>query len=295
VASAPASPRTQHALRTILAADLVRSHIDGDGSAAVARSFWNDLASSCADPSRLVVVTSAPVSVPPAAATHMTCAGVAEWLALLTCLASWRDEALVATATELEADLREWNREGRRAFSWAAREIPADGQAGRTWRARPRSGGRRATPERMLADQIIATVRQGVATGRLAGGDRVTERFLAGRLRTTRSQIRAALRVLEGDGLVTITHGHAAVVSVPTVADVVETYAARRALGALMVRAAMRWTAEARRPVAEALAEIERLAAVGDTALCNQADMTFQHALADASGLTRIGPMLQLL
>jgi FCD domain len=75
----------------------------------------------------------------------------------------------------------------------------------------------------------------------------------------------------------------------------VETYAARRALGALMVRAATRWTAQARRPVAEAMADIERLAANGDNALCNQADMNFQHALAEASGLTRIGPMLQLL
>jgi DNA-binding GntR family transcriptional regulator len=43
------------------------------------------------------------------------------------------------------------------------------------------------------------------------------------------------------------------------------------------------------------MAEIERLAASGDNALCNQADMNFQHALAEASGLTRIGPMLQLL
>ena len=42
------------------------------------------------------------------------------------------------------------------------------------------------------------------------------------------------------------------------------------------------------------MAEIERLAAHGDVASCNQADMNFQHALADASGLTRIGPM-QLL
>jgi DNA-binding GntR family transcriptional regulator len=43
------------------------------------------------------------------------------------------------------------------------------------------------------------------------------------------------------------------------------------------------------------MADIERLAASGDNALCNQADMTFQHALAEASGLTRVGPMLQVL
>ena len=43
------------------------------------------------------------------------------------------------------------------------------------------------------------------------------------------------------------------------------------------------------------MADIERLAASDDNALCNQADMNFQHALAEASGLTRIGPMLQIL
>lgn len=43
------------------------------------------------------------------------------------------------------------------------------------------------------------------------------------------------------------------------------------------------------------MADIERAAANNDNALCNQADMVFQQALADASGLTRIGPMLQLM
>ncbi|HWM01047.1 MAG TPA: FCD domain-containing protein [Actinophytocola sp.] len=295
LASAPASPRTQRALRTVLAADLTRSRIDGDGSAEVVQSFWDDVTASCGDPSTLAVVTSAPVPVPVAGIAHMTCGNAAEWQALLVCVAHWRDETLARTATALEAELREWHREGHRTFSWVASEASADEQDGWIWRPRSQSGARRVSPERALADEIIATIRQGVATGQLAGGDRVTERFLAGRLRTTRGQIRAALRILDRDGLVTITHGHAAVVPVPTRVDVVETYAARRALGSLMVRAATRWTAEARRPVAEAMTEIERLAANDDNALCNQADMTFQHALAEASGLTRIGPMLQLL
>jgi DNA-binding GntR family transcriptional regulator/transposase len=294
VDSAPASPRTQRALRTILAADLVRSRIDDDGSSAAVRSFCHTLTASC-DPALLAVVVSAPAAVPVPSAVRWTCDNAAEWQALLACLASWRETDLAGTAAELEAELRQWHREGHRTFSWVMPETPADEQAGWIWRPRSRLGGRRVSPERALADEIIAAMRQGVATGQLAGGDRVTERFLAGQLRTTRGQIRAALRLLERDGLVTITHRHAAVVPVPTVADVVETYAARRALGALMVRAATRWTPEARRPVAEAMADIERLAANDDNALCNQADMTFQHALAEASGLTRIGPMLQLL
>lgn len=294
-ASAPASPRTHRALRTVLAADLTRTRIDGDGSAGAVRSFWDDVTASGDDPSTLAVVTSAPVPVPVAGAVHLTCADAAEWQALLVCVGHWRDETLSRAATALEAELREWHREGHRTFSWVARDTSAGEPDGWIWRPRSPSEVRRVSPERALADGIIATIRQGVATGQLAGGDRVTERFLAGRLRTTRGQIRAALRVLDRDGLVTITHGHAAVVPVPTLVDVVETYAARRALGSLMVRAATRWTTEARRPVAEAMTEIERLAANDDNALCNQADMTFQHALAEASGLTRIGPMLQLL
>jgi DNA-binding GntR family transcriptional regulator len=134
-----------------------------------------------------------------------------------------------------------------------------------------------------------------VADGQLAGGDSVTERYLAAKLRTTRGQIGSALRLLERGGLVTVTTGHAAVVPVPTVADVVETYAARRALGALIVRAATRWDPAGRQSVLEALAEIDRAAERDDIESANQLDMTFQNTLADASGLARIAPMLQLL
>jgi len=85
-------------------------------------------------------------------------------------------------------------------------------------------------------------IRQGVADGRYAARDRATERCLAGRLHTMRGQARYALRLPKRDGLLTVTSGRPAGVPIPTVADVVEMYAARRALGAIMVRAASRWT-----------------------------------------------------
>lgn len=287
VEAAPAGARTQHALRTVLAADLVRDRIDDADSALSVRSFCA-AAAEAGD----AVVASAPVAAPSSGAVRWTCADPAEWQALLGWLAGWRESRVADTAAALEAELRQWHREGHQTFSWALSTSPAE-QLGWIWQPTSRPG--RRSPARALADEIIATMRRGVASGQLAGGDRVTERFLAGKLRTTRGQIRAALRLLEHDGLVTITHRNAAVVPVPTVADVVETYAARRALGTLMVRAATRCTAEARRPVVEAMVEIERLADDGDNAGCNQADLTFQHALGEASGLTRIGPMLQLL
>ena len=74
----------------------------------------------------------------------------------------------------------------------------------------------------------------------------MTESFLAGRLRTSRGQVRSALRQLERDGLLTATSGRAAVVPIMTAADVIELYAARRALGAIVVRAATRWRPEGR-------------------------------------------------
>lgn len=146
----------------------------------------------------------------------------------------------------------------------------------------------------MLANDIVATIRRGVKEGRLAACDNVTERYLAAALRTTRGQIRSALRLLERDGLVTVVTGNAAVVPVPTAADVVETYAARRSLGALMVRAATRWTTVGRGAVLEVLSELDVCSANDDNERANQLDLAFQVALGDASGLTRIGPMLQL-
>jgi DNA-binding GntR family transcriptional regulator len=103
------------------------------------------------------------------------------------------------------------------------------------------------------------------------------------------------MRLLERDGLLTITTGHAAVVPVLTSNDVVETYAARRALGALVIRAAVRWSPQERQSVADALDALERCAATGDVHRTGEADIAFQNALAEASGLGRIAPMLGVL
>jgi DNA-binding GntR family transcriptional regulator len=103
------------------------------------------------------------------------------------------------------------------------------------------------------------------------------------------------MRLLEGDGLLTVTTGHAAVVPVLTTDDVIETYAARRALGALVVRASLRWSPEERRTVAESLDALEQCASTGDVHLTGDADIAFQNTLAEASGLVRIAPMLEVL
>jgi DNA-binding GntR family transcriptional regulator len=53
-----------------------------------------------------------------------------------------------------------------------------------------------------LADQAYQAIREGIATGTFAAGERVTERGLAGRLGVSPTPVREALRRLEQDGLI---------------------------------------------------------------------------------------------
>lgn len=62
-----------------------------------------------------------------------------------------------------------------------------------------------------------------------------------------------------------------------------------------MIRAAVRWSPQERQSVAESLDALERCAATGDVHRTGEADIAFQNALAEASGLVRIAPMLEVL
>lgn len=55
---------------------------------------------------------------------------------------------------------------------------------------------------RSLADQAYQAIREGIATGTFAAGERVTERGLAARLDVSPTPVREALRRLEQDGLI---------------------------------------------------------------------------------------------
>jgi DNA-binding GntR family transcriptional regulator len=284
------APALQRCLRTILAADLVRRRVP-DTPAADVSAFWDRVTNAIEADATLMALASDEAPLPAEVSVRTVCRDADEWQSLFTVFLEWGPLLSPASARELENELRTWARGPRHAFSWVLPATPVrKGGAPAV-----RSTARHLGPERALADEIVGTIRQAIAEGRLTGGDRVTERYLAGRLRTTRAQVRTALRLLERDGLVTITTGHAAVVPVPTTNDVVETYAARRALGALVIRAAARWPPEARESVEESLDALERCASAGDVYGTSEADIEFQNTLARASGLARIGPMLEVL
>jgi DNA-binding GntR family transcriptional regulator len=283
-------PAVQRSLRAVLVSDLVRPEIPATPTAGL-RSFWDEVVLAADPGATLMALASDAAPLPAEVSARGVCRDAGEWLGLFSLFLDWGPLLSPASALQLESELRTWARTPRRAFTWVRPSTPAGKSPG----SATRSAARHLGPERALADEIVATIRQGIAEGRLAGGDRVTERYVAGRLRTTRAQVRTAMRLLERDGLLTITTGHAAVVPVLTTNDVVETYAARRALGALVVRAAVRWSPQERRSVVESLDALERCAATGDVHRTGEADIAFQNTLAEASGLVRIAPMLEVL
>jgi DNA-binding GntR family transcriptional regulator len=292
---APPSPARVHpamhrSLRTVLACELVRPEIPATPPADT-RPFWDEVMDAADPDATLMALSSAAAPMPAEVSVRGVCRDAREWLSLFSHFLDWGPLLSPASALQLETELRTWARAPSGAFTWVRPPAP-------TGRSRGPSAGsavRHVGPERALADEIVLTIRQGIAEGRLAGGDRVTERHLAGRLRTTRAQVRTALRFLERDGLLTITTGHAAVVPVLTTNDVVETYAARRALGTLVIRAAVRWSPQERQSVVESLEALERCASTGDVHRTGEADIAFQNTLAHASGLVRIAPMLEVL
>ncbi|CCG02566.1 FCD domain-containing protein [Blastococcus saxobsidens] len=283
-------PAVHRSLRTLLAADLVRPELPATPAAAP-RAFWEEVRNAADPDATVMALASDAAPVPAEVSVGGVCRDAHEWLSLFPFLLDRGPLLSPAAALQLEAGLRTWARTPRHAFTWVRPPTPAGSSRGPAMRAAVRHLG----PERALADEVVLTIRQGIAEGRLAGGDRVTERYLSGRLRTTRAQVRTAMRLLERDGLLTITTGHAAVVPVLTTNDVVETYAARRALGALVIRAAVRWSPQKRQSVAESLDALERCAVTGNVHRTGDADIAFQDALAHASGLVRIAPMLEVL
>lgn len=181
----------------------------------------------------------------------------------------------------------EWARGDRTRFEWAVpgTSPPAGAPPPAADRTAPRA------TSQALADDVLAVMLDRITSGRLTGGDRVTESFLARSIHASRSHVRDALRSLASSGLVDLETHRGAVIPTPDVADVTETYAARRALGALIVRRAAHWAPGALTPVERALQDLIETGRTGDAWATGQADLHFQDILAGSTGMRRIPQM----
>lgn len=139
---------------------------------------------------------------------------------------------------------------------------------------------------------VLECLHEDLMAGRLGAGDRLTETYLARRTLSSRGPVRDALKVLASRGILLLEPHRGAVVPSPSVDDVVEIYAARRSLGALLVRRA----AEA--PVAghldlldDALAAMLETAAGGDALATGELDLQLQEIVAAMAGTRRIAAL----
>lgn len=135
----------------------------------------------------------------------------------------------------------------------------------------------------------LTQIREAIVAGRLQPGQRLIETELAEQLGLSRGPVRDAMRQLSREGLVTIRPNRGAIVNVVHAEDIVEVYALRAMLGMLALRNLL----GANLVTPQVLSHLEELAARARASRHHQgalvaADLEFQCALADASGLQRV-------
>jgi DNA-binding GntR family transcriptional regulator len=251
----------------------------------------------------------APDAAPTAGITPVVVEVVVEdpagWQGLLVELVRRCTRSTPVELLAVQHSVMEWARSDRLRWEWTAFEPPGARSGrppGSPATTRPATGSATASrataaptapraTSQALADAVLTVLLERLTSGRLAAGDRVTESFLARSVHASRSQVRDALRSLAAAGLLDLEPHRGAVVPTPQTADVVETYAARRALGALVVRRAAHCSPGALDPVEDALRDLVETGRTGSAHATGEADLRFQDALARSTGMRRIPRM----
>lgn len=101
------------------------------------------------------------------------------------------------------------------------------------------SSGKRKLARTPAPEMIQDSLRSEILRGSLEAGQQLTQEDLARRFETSRIPVREALKKLESEGLVTYYPNRGAVVSAPTLAEIVEMFDIRVALECRALRIAI--------------------------------------------------------
>ncbi len=291
------SPR-RPPFQAILAADLLAASAhDPAGPVDPPVHLVEGLRRHLGAPTPLYVLSRRPLSNGPATSgvEYLHLPADQQWQGLLEALVRRCTATPQPRLVALQQQLVAWAHAGQAdaadpgaVFEWndADSELRTPRRVVVTASGEPRASGQ------VVADAVLATIMERITSGRLAAGDRVTESSLSRAVHASRGHVREALLALASSGLVDLEPRRGALVPAPQVADVVETYAVRRALGALLVRrAAHTASAVALARVELALADLVSAGETGDAWASGQADIRFQDALARCTGMRRIPRM----
>lgn len=287
------------ALQTILAADILSKQSDRTPtnvpSQALGALLRATVDQSGATPSFVVCTaqSTADLATSLGAAARAVQVDRSSWQGLLRDLGPRLAPSAADGLAAAQVRAMQWASDRTEEFFWA--QEPVDD--GRTPQTRPRRPTTRllATTD-VVADTIVTTLVADISEGRVAGGDRITETHLTRSTYASRGQVRDALKVLASRGIIEFEPHRGAVMPRPSPDDVVETYAARRALGALIVRRAAETPLPGLVPRMEAaLATMLETAKSGDALSTGEDDFQLQEVIAEMSGMRRVPAMFTSL
>ncbi|WP_262697917.1 MULTISPECIES: helix-turn-helix domain-containing protein [Streptomyces] len=147
----------------------------------------------------------------------------------------------------------------------------------------------------VTTDPVVGVLRDALLTGPYRSGDRVREAPLAARLALSRRVVRAGLRALAEEGMLDPLPGGATAVPAVTPKDVLDLYALRASLGALLIRRVAMLGRDHLTPASEALAEVRAAARDGDHVRIREVDLRFQDALARTADLPQAAQTFERL
>ncbi|MGA0608568.1 GntR family transcriptional regulator [Phenylobacterium sp. VNQ135] len=125
-----------------------------------------------------------------------------------------------------------------------------------------------APPGRSAVREVVRALRRQIQSGQLKPGEWLREVRLAEELKSSRSSVREALRVLAGDGLVEIERFRGARVTTPSLYEIFDLFEVRAALFGLAARFACFRAPDA--ALREIVMRIERLVADAESTTAEQ-------------------------
>ena len=142
------------------------------------------------------------------------------------------------------------------------------------------------------AERIAAGLREDIIAGRFRSGEALRQERLAELYQASRMPVRDALRILEGEGLVTLQRNRGAVVSALDPLEFREIYEMRAALEVLALRLAIPDLTNRQLDEAEA---IQAEAEAGDTRRFGALNKAFHHRLYKACSRPRLLSQIAVL
>lgn len=145
-------------------------------------------------------------------------------------------------------------------------------------------------------EAVLAELRRLIATGQLRPGEQILQDALAVELGVSRVPLREALKILEGEGLVTYAAHRGYFVTQLSLSDLLEVYRIRELLEAEAVRVGLpHLTTEDVERLEGVEHDVRAAAERGDVVAMTAANRRFHLSLVEACGLPRLVWIIRLL